>query len=296
MNNSEYFYIRNAQSDIIGILDSNGNKIASYNYDTFGKLISIDGDKELGEKNPYRYRGYRYDNETGFYYLQTRYYNPQWGRFLNADSIGGSVGEVLSHNIFAYCKNDFVNAKDPSGLRPIYTVSGEETEAMREASYRAMHEFYIWKETTKNNQVSLPRGYPTVNQARGICVGGMVGAADSLIDNAIKQIPDYVPLAMNRQFARHGGAFFIPVKGASSIKALGKVGVVGSLMTLVSVGSDLYKYGFTSEGLGRAAIDLGAAVASVAFGMALPGVGGIVGGMVIGAASVVVKNILFGYD
>ena len=72
-------------------------------------------DNVLGEKNPYRYRGYRYDNDTGLYYLNSRYYNPSWGRFINADGMIGSIGELLSCNMFVYCGNDQVNRYDPSG-------------------------------------------------------------------------------------------------------------------------------------------------------------------------------------
>ncbi|WP_346876399.1 RHS repeat-associated core domain-containing protein [Clostridium sp. UBA5712] len=72
--------------------------------------------KALGEKNPYRYRGYRYDTETGYYYLQSRYYNPEWGRFLNADGVVSTGQGMLSHNMFAYCVNNPVIFKDPLGL------------------------------------------------------------------------------------------------------------------------------------------------------------------------------------
>jgi len=68
--------------------------------------------KALGEKNPYRYRGYRYDTETGCYYLQSRYYNPEWGRFLNADGVVSTGQGMLSHNMFAYCANNPVIFKD----------------------------------------------------------------------------------------------------------------------------------------------------------------------------------------
>ncbi len=117
LNGVEYYYVRNAQGDIIGLIDSNGNKVVSYTYDTWGKLLSIEGSLKdsLGIKNPYRYRGYRYDNETQLYYLQSRYYNPEWGRFINADSLVGETGELLSHNMFAYCTNDPVNNEDPDG-------------------------------------------------------------------------------------------------------------------------------------------------------------------------------------
>ncbi|MEA4827168.1 MAG: RHS repeat-associated core domain-containing protein, partial [Clostridium sp.] len=87
LNGTEYYYVRNAQGDIIGLYDKNGTQVVSYTYDSWGKIISIDGSLKdsVGIKNPYRYRGYRYDNETGLYYLQSRYYNPEWGRFINAD-------------------------------------------------------------------------------------------------------------------------------------------------------------------------------------------------------------------
>ena len=78
----------------------------------------------MGEKNLYLYRGYRYDRETGLYYLQARYYNPEWGRFLNADNFGGDTGSLLSHNVFAYCMNNPVNLSDPSGhwIQVIFAV------------------------------------------------------------------------------------------------------------------------------------------------------------------------------
>ncbi len=120
LNDVEYYYIRNAQNDIIGIFDNSGDKVVSYSYDSWGKLLKIEatpGYENVSEKNPYRYRGYRYDNETGLYYLQSRYYNPEWGRFLNLDSLGGQVGGILSHNVFAYCENNPVTKYDPDGYR-----------------------------------------------------------------------------------------------------------------------------------------------------------------------------------
>ncbi|SHI07731.1 RHS repeat domain-containing protein [Clostridium grantii] len=117
LNGKEYYYIRNAQGDITGLFDKNGATVVEYTYDSWGKLISISGSlaSGVGVKNPYRYRGYRYDTGTGLYYLQSRYYNPQWGRFVNMDSVGGKVGVLLSHNVFAYSNNNPINMVDPSG-------------------------------------------------------------------------------------------------------------------------------------------------------------------------------------
>ena len=69
----------------------------------------------LGYANPFRYRGYIYDDETGLHYLKSRYYNPALCRFINADVVLGSVGQLLSHNMFAYCSNNPVNMVDPNG-------------------------------------------------------------------------------------------------------------------------------------------------------------------------------------
>jgi RHS repeat-associated protein len=116
-NGEDYFYVYNLQGDVVGLLDSTGTEVVSYTYDTWGKEDTITGSlaDTVGKKNPYRYRGYRYDSETGLYYLNSRYYNPEWGRMLNADSFGGFTGELLSHNVFAYVQNNPVMYEDPSG-------------------------------------------------------------------------------------------------------------------------------------------------------------------------------------
>jgi RHS repeat-associated protein len=115
---AEYYYIRNAQGDIIGLFDKTGAQVVSYLYDSWGKLISINGTlaSTVGVKNPYRYRGYRYDIETGLYYLQSRYYNPEWGRFIKTDALVGQNGQLLNHNMFAYCANSPVTIKATSGF------------------------------------------------------------------------------------------------------------------------------------------------------------------------------------
>ena len=77
-------------------------------------MISSSG--SLADVNPLRYRGYYYDAETGFYYLQSRYYDPAIGRFINADTYATTdANGLLSTNMFAYCENDPVNRADPSG-------------------------------------------------------------------------------------------------------------------------------------------------------------------------------------
>ena len=116
-NGTKYYYIFNVQGDVIGILNQAGQKIVSYTYDPWGKVLSVDGSEAstIGQINPIRYRGYYYDTETGFYYLQSRYYDPITRRFLNADGIVGANQDAICYNLFAYCSNNPVNYCDPDG-------------------------------------------------------------------------------------------------------------------------------------------------------------------------------------
>jgi RHS repeat-associated protein len=118
-NGTNYYYKQNLQGDIIGIIDMSGNTVVSYSYDSWGKQLSCTGSlsSTLGFINPYRYKSYIYDEDTGLYYLQSRFYNPDWGRFINADtytSVSG-VGGILNYNLFLYCHNCPVNLKDLNG-------------------------------------------------------------------------------------------------------------------------------------------------------------------------------------
>ena len=99
-NGTKYYYIFNVQGDVIGILNQAGQKIVSYTYDPWGKVLSVDGSEAstIGQINPIRYRGYYYDTETGFYYLQSRYYDPTTRRFLNADGKLTGSAQVQGYN------------------------------------------------------------------------------------------------------------------------------------------------------------------------------------------------------
>ena len=125
-NGDEYYYLRNAQGDVVKLIDASGASVVEYTYDTWGKEVQTTGSLAgtLGSFQPFRYRGYVYDWETGLYYLQSRYYDPNTGRFLSADTYLSTGQGVMGHNAYAYCLGNPVNGSDPSGLWSIWGGGG----------------------------------------------------------------------------------------------------------------------------------------------------------------------------
>ncbi len=121
--NKTYYYKKNAFDDIIGIYDSNYKEVCSYNYDAYGNILSIkdNNGKDITDTsnvaliNPFRYRSYYYDTETGLYYLNSRYYSPKMGRFINCDGLIGSSETVAGYNLYTYCSNNPVGKLDKYG-------------------------------------------------------------------------------------------------------------------------------------------------------------------------------------
>ena len=116
-----YRYVKNAQGDVIALLDENYNVVVKYTYDTWGKVLSVTNASgtlitdttHIGHRNPIRYRGYYYDVETGLYYLQSRYYDPEVGRFISGDSRLNN--DITGSNTFIYCGNNPVSRVDAQG-------------------------------------------------------------------------------------------------------------------------------------------------------------------------------------
>ena len=112
-NGVPYAYVKSLQGDIVAILDENGNTVVSYGYDAWGAPLWCTGElaETLGKVQPFRYRGYMFDEETGLYYLRSRYYNATLSRFINADVLCGN-------NQYTYCKNSSIALIDNSGYGP----------------------------------------------------------------------------------------------------------------------------------------------------------------------------------
>ena len=129
-----YYYTHNSRGDIVGIYNGAGELKAHYEYDAWGNVISITDNNgnaitnpnHIGNLNPFRYRGYYQDTETGLYYLMSRYYDPVTHRFINADGYFQSGGNILDANMHSYCGNNPIMFADPTGLcyEPQYTSVG----------------------------------------------------------------------------------------------------------------------------------------------------------------------------
>ena len=122
-NGALYTYVHNLQGDIVAIVDSAGSKVVEYKYDAWGKPLTGFPigtlANTLGKLNPFRYRGYVYDEETSLYYLRSRYYSSEWGRFINIDSVIGGRAKPLVYNLFAYCENNVIGKSDSDGHEAI---------------------------------------------------------------------------------------------------------------------------------------------------------------------------------
>lgn len=124
LETARVYYEKNLQGDVIGLLDARGAEIATYGYDAWGNITSntcVEGNEIPYELNHIMYRGYYKDEESGFYYLQSRYYDAEIGRFLNADeanTIFLDVNEIYKDNYYVYCNSNPILLIDKNGHAP----------------------------------------------------------------------------------------------------------------------------------------------------------------------------------
>ena len=126
---TDYFYLYNGLGDVVGLIDSSNKVVVRYQYNSWGKVTSSEDTSGvfLATLNPFCYRKYAYDPETGLYCLGSRYYDPEVGRFVNADDLGtifAKPQELYNKNLYAYCDNNPIIREDVQGYFPIPCIVG----------------------------------------------------------------------------------------------------------------------------------------------------------------------------
>ena len=190
-NGEKYYYFRNLQNDIVSIYDGNGNQVVSYTYDSWGKLLSIEGSAKdtIGVLNPFRYRGYYYDTESGFYYLNSRYYDPAVGRYINADGFVSTNQGIGEHNMFAYCANNPIMRADPSGCLWEVAVAIGATVAILIGSVAAGIYGASYNEETQ--QVNSSKTISPTTSLLNVTVGKKTATTKTIAGNSSKTINFY---------------------------------------------------------------------------------------------------------
>ena len=193
-----YYYVLNAQGDVIALLNANGTLAASYNYGAWGNYSVHDADGKkntsasfIGHINPLRYRGYYYDRETRLYYLQSRYYDFANCRFINADTFATTdANGFLSANMFAYCENNPIMRTDEDG-EIWHIVAGAVIGAVTNGIGTVVSNLVTGKPATDGLVGALLSGFVGgMVSATGLGLGAVVAAnaATSMAINAVAQV------------------------------------------------------------------------------------------------------------
>ena len=230
-----YFFEKNLFGDIIAIYDDSSNLIGKYTYDAWGN-VTVSGTNSILNLNPFRYRGYYYDTETEFYYLQSRYYNPEWGRFISADSVEylGANEDFYAYNIYAYCSNNPVMGYDPTGRWTFSISYGFSAFLMAGLTYSISIAF------DSSGNIAIQTAEANVfDQNSGATFGAMsAGVSKNYSITSLDTVDD-----LNGQALNTGGS--IPVYGPVSLEVEGisttefePIGVSGGVS--VGVGVDVH--------------------------------------------------------
>lgn len=202
-NGIEYYYVKNGQGDVAGLIDGAGTMVVNYTYDSWGKLVSVTGDTTLGYRNPFRYRGYFMDDETGFYYLGSRYYDPEACRFISPDdmdTVSESLSSLDGKNLYAYCDNNPVKRVDIAGnfwvtlgIMVVGGLIGAGISAVSNAVTQKITTGSInWKSVAVTTGAGFAIGFVAASPlglTGQIVAGGIIGGGSSVVDSIVNNKP-----------------------------------------------------------------------------------------------------------
>ena len=274
-----YFYALNQQGDVVKIFrslpsrDSNGNLnglteavYATYTYDAWGNILSQSG--SMASTNPLRYRGYYYDSETGFYYLQSRYYDPATRRFINADVYSSTdSSDAVSCNMFAYCGNNPTSRSDETGdfwnfivgavVGAVVNAVSTAVDAVKEGGLDALSDGKTWAKIGVSAATGAINGAVAASGLGMFAQAGISAATSAVGDIANQWIETGSLKKVNYARALHNGLV------AGGVSAVGSI--TGGLLSstkmsqgneLVSAGLDKYLKGSARELAGKSSSSL----------------------------------------
>ena len=205
-NNEHFMYRKNIFGDVTAIYKG-ATKVAEYKYDAWGNCTIILNTSGYGSRNPFRYRGYYWDSDLGMYYLITRYYDPQTGRFINADTIEYLKPDKINGlNLYAYCGNNSIMNVDPTGHNLIAILAilltacaiglgmaagykmGEESSEIVEGNIDMFHPDQLPNPDKDNTELTDEQR--EMNALKGMFVGGYVGALSVAFLGAVLYFKD----------------------------------------------------------------------------------------------------------
>ena len=276
--NARYYVQKNVQGDVVALVDGNKAVVAKYIYDAWGNHKVYDGNNVensdstfIGNINPFRYRGYYYDAESGLYYLQTRYYDPEIGRFINSDSIDYIDPESINGlNLYGYCGNNPVMGVDPTGQA-------------------AWWEWLLFGITVvAATAIGIAATVMTSGLAGAVLAGAAFGYASSAVSNVVSQAQSFGVENVNLGSAYLSGALGAGIGAVSGMISFGVKEIVRSI-------GNMFGH-YASAALKGTKF---AKVFGTSFVPTISGIIGTVGGAAIGTyVGEVVGNGLFGkqYD
>ena len=191
-----YYYEKNSFGDVTAIMSANNTVVATYSYDAWGNCtIGTDTDN-IGQENAIRYRSYYWDNDLQLYYLQTRYYDPAIGRFVNADDVSYLDPDTLNGmNLYSYCLNNPVMYADPTGHFPILITLFLVGMAVIGAGVggKIAYDKAVDTGKTGSDLFWSTVGGVSVGASAGLALGGLIVATGGAIYGAIRGISAIVP-------------------------------------------------------------------------------------------------------
>lgn len=232
-----YYYLYNGQGDVVAIMDSNYATVVQYSYDIWGKLLSTTGSKAttLGVLNPFRYRGYVYDEETKLYYLNSRYYDPETCRFISADEYSvllASTNTLTDKNLYAYCDNNPVVRADNEGDF-WHIVAGAAIGGVISGLTKIASNVCQGEKWSSGLGIAVLSGAASgALAATGVCAVGAiaVNAAIAMTENTVEQVVenkgfknfDFGDMLFDGAVGAVSGTIGGPGKGTKHLMSLGK--------------------------------------------------------------------------